>query len=266
MLFCFWLYDLVQWQNSYLSLQQEFPASWCWSECGPQRPGSRVRHRHRGRRRRARHRSAAPAFRGHDPDSDLRWGAGSLRPYRGPHPIYKINVCIKHHLIHSTSKQQEQIGDIHLLPLHPVGLTGWDGNRTMLAVVFDSCFLSRCDLSILFKAIQLCQGLYVQNGHEDVLVVMGWCVDSLLDLLSDFNLYSDPESHHPHVNVVTSLCCEYQRLLPSAQTPLLWFLFYVGGFDGRSLFWDCWKIVHISILFFLVLFWDHFWITVVRRC
>lgn len=43
----------------------------------------------------------------------------------------------------------------------------------MLAVVFDSCVLNRCDLSILFKAIQLCQVLYVQNGHEDVLVVMG---------------------------------------------------------------------------------------------
>lgn len=156
-----------------LSPHQEFPASRCWSQCGPQRPGSRVRHRHCGRRRSARHRPAAPTVRGHDSDSDLRRGAGSLRPYRGPHPIYKISVCIKHHLIHSTSKPQEQIGDFHLLPLHPAGLTGWDGNRNMLAVVFDSCVLSRCDLSMLFKAIQLCQVLYVRNGHEDVLVVMG---------------------------------------------------------------------------------------------
>ncbi len=129
----------------------------------------------------------------------------------------------------------------------------------------DSCVLSRCDLSLLFKAIQLCQVLCVQKGHEDVLVVVGWCVDSLLDLLSDLNLYSDPESLHPPVNVVTSLCCkcEYQRssLCPF---PLLWFLFFCWWF-WSFLFWDCWIIVHISVLFFHVLFWDHFWIKVMRN-
>lgn len=76
-------------------------------------------------------------------------------------------------------------------------------------------------LSILFKAIQLCQVLCVQNGHEHVLCVVGWCVDSLPDLLSDLKLYSDPEPPCPPVNVVTSLCCEceYQHLPPSAHSP-----------------------------------------------
>lgn len=81
-------------------------------------------------------------------------------------------------------------------------------------------------LSILFKAIQLCQVLCVQNGHEHVLCVVGWCVDSLPDLLSDLKLYSDPEPPCPPVNVVTSLCCEceYQRLPPSAHSPPLVYL------------------------------------------
>ena len=75
--------------------QQEFPASRCRSERGPERSGSRLRHRHRGRRRRSRHRPAAPALRGHDPHLDLRRGAGALRPHRGSDPIYKIDVRIK---------------------------------------------------------------------------------------------------------------------------------------------------------------------------
>ncbi len=128
----------------------------CWSERGPERSGSRVRHWHRGRCRCERHCPAAPAFRGYDPDPDLRRGAGALQPYRGPHPIYKISVYIKHHLIHSTSMQQEQTGDFHLLPLHPAGLTGWDGDRNMSAVdltavssvdvIYPYCLKpSRCD-------------------------------------------------------------------------------------------------------------------------
>lgn len=112
-----------------LSPQQEFPASWCWSERGTERAGSRVCHRDCGWCRSSRHCPAAPAFCRHDFDPDLCWGAGALRPHCGSHSVHKISLCIhKHHLIHSTLKQQEQIGDFHLLPLHPVDLTGWDGN------------------------------------------------------------------------------------------------------------------------------------------
>lgn len=161
----------------------------------------------------------------------------------------------KHHLIHSTSKQQEQIGDFHLTSITPRGSdrTGWHQKHVGAA------FPSRCDLSILFNAIRLCQVSWVLNGHEDVLVVVGWCVDSLLDLLSDLNMYSDPESLHPPVNVVTSLCreCEYQRLsfcpFPSPE-----FRFSFGGFDCHSPSWDCWRIMHTSIWSFHVLFGDIF--------
>lgn len=125
-------------------------------------------------------------------------------------------------------------------------------------------------LSILFKAIQLCQVLCVQNGHEHVLCVVGWCVDSLPDLLSDLKLYSDPEPPCPPVNVVTSLCCEceYQHLPPSAHSPPLVYLcihlficFFVFccGLYCQPLFKTAEDIVNTSILFFHVLFWDHFW-------
>lgn len=69
---------------------QELHAPWRWSERGPERSGSRVRHRNRGRRRREGHRPAASALRGHDPDPDLCRGARALRPHRGPHPVHKI--------------------------------------------------------------------------------------------------------------------------------------------------------------------------------
>lgn len=57
----------------------------------------------------------------------------------------------------------------------------WQDGMATETSWLDSGVLSRRDLSILFKAIQLCQVSWVLNGHEDVLVVVGWCVDSLLD-------------------------------------------------------------------------------------
>lgn len=47
---------------------------------------------------------------------------------------------------------------------------------------------------------------------------------------------------------------------------LLILCFYVSGFDCHSLFSDCWEVLHISVLFFHVLFGDHFWITVTKSC
>lgn len=97
-------------------------------------------------------------------------------------------------------------------------------------------------------------------------------MDSLPDLLSDLKLYSDPEPPCPPVNVVTSLCCEceYQHLPPSAHSPPLVYLciylfiylfvslFFVGGLYCQPLFKTAEDIVNTSILFFHVLFWDHF--------
>lgn len=74
---------------------QEFPVPGRWVERGPQWTGSRLRHRHRGRRGRERLGSAAQAFRGHDPHLDFRWGPGSLRAHRRPHPVHKIKQNLR---------------------------------------------------------------------------------------------------------------------------------------------------------------------------
>lgn len=230
-----------------LSPQQEFPASWCWSERGTERAGSRVCHRDCGWCRSSRHCPAAPAFCRHDFDPDLCWGAGALRPHCGSHSVHKISLCIhKHHLIHSTLKQQEQIGDFHLLPLHPVDLTGWDGNgkkNPMLAVDLGCCVLGRCDLSILFKAIQLCQVLFVYRSGMKMYWLLWddvWTVCLICCLILICTVIQRPSTP---VNVVTSLCCECEyKCLPPCLPPFLpsGFLFYVGDFDCNPLFWNCW--------------------------
>ena len=127
----------------------------------------------------------------------------------------------------------------------------------------DSCALSRCDLSILFKAIQLCQVSCIKNGHEDVLVVVGWCVDSLLDLLSDLNLYSDPESLHP-------LCkCSNQSVLwvwvstfIPLPTPPPWVLFLlvvliILCFETAEE--SCTLVFYFFMFFSGTIFWSQWW-------
>lgn len=215
---------------SLVSLHQEFPASWCWSECGLERSGGRVRHWHRGRRRRERHRPAAPAFRGHDPDSDLRWGAGALWPHRGPHPIYKISVRIKHHLIHSTSKQQEQIGDFHLLPLHPVGLTGWDGNRNMLAV--DLTAVSSVDVIYPYclKPSSCVRSREYWTGMKTYWLLWDdvWTVCLTCCLILTCTVIQSPSTPCKCSN--QSVLWVWVSTFIPLPIPLLWLLFTVGGF------------------------------------
>lgn len=74
---------------------QEFPLPGSWSERGSEWTGSRLRHRHSGRCGREGHGSAAKAICGHDPHPDFRWGLGSVRAHRRPHPVHKV---ISHHV------------------------------------------------------------------------------------------------------------------------------------------------------------------------
>lgn len=71
---------------------QEFPLPGSWSERGSERAGSGLRHRHSGRRRCEGHSSAAKAICGHDPHPDFRWGLGSVRAHRRPHPVHKVII------------------------------------------------------------------------------------------------------------------------------------------------------------------------------
>lgn len=198
----------------FVPLQQELPASRSRPERGPEWSGSRVRHWHRGRRRCEGHCPAASAFRGHDLDPDLCRGPGALRAYRGPHPIYKISVCIKHHLIHSTAKQQEQIGDFHLLPLHPVGLTGWDGNRNTLAVDLTAVPSVDVIYPYCLKPSSCVRSRAYRTGMKMYWLLWDdvWTVCLICCRILTCTVIQSPST--PSVNVVTSLCCEceYQRL------------------------------------------------------
>lgn len=127
---------------------------------------------------------------------------------------YLQNKCVhQHHLIHSTSKQQEQIGDFHLLPLHPVGLAGWDGNRNMLAV--DLTALSSVDVihPYCLKPSSCVRSSVYRTGMKGWYWLLWddvWTVCLICCLILTCTVFQSPSTL---VNVVTSLCCEceYQR-------------------------------------------------------
>lgn len=154
----------------------------------------------------------------------------------------------KHHLIHSTSKQQEQIGDFHLTSITPRGSdrTGWHQKHVGAAA-----FPSRCDLSYCLTPSGCVRSREYWTGMKMYWLLWDdvWTVCLICCLILTCTVIQSPSP--PPVNVVTSLCreCEYQRLsfcpFPSPE-----FRFSFGGFDCHSLSWDCWRIMHTFIFSF----------------
>ena len=211
-----------------LSVLQEFPASRGRAERGPERSGGRVRHRNRGRRRCSRHRPAAPALRGHDLDPDLRWGAGALRPYRGPHPIYKIK-CLHQTPSHSfhiqAARTNRRFSPTSITPRGSDRM-GWQqkhvGGRLLTAVssvdvIYPYCLKpSSCVRSFVYSTGMKMYWLL----WDDV-----WTVCLICCLILTCTVIQSPFTP---VNVVTSLCCgcEY-KCLPLCPFPSIGFLFSV---------------------------------------
>uniref|UniRef100_A0A671UDK7 V-type proton ATPase proteolipid subunit n=1 Tax=Sparus aurata TaxID=8175 RepID=A0A671UDK7_SPAAU len=129
-------------------------------------------------------------------------------------------------IVGDAAKQQEQIGDFHLLPLHPVGLTGWDGNRNTLAVDLTAVPSIDVIYPYCLKPSSCVRSRAYRTGMKMYWLLWDdvWTVCLICCLILTCTVIQSPST--PSVNVVTSLCCEceYQRL-SLCPLPLLEFCF-----------------------------------------